>query len=98
MPSNSGGAAEATAVEFSLDSLLEFEGNPMDYYQYAGSLTTPPCTGGVRWVVLSTPATVSAAQLARFPYSNNFRPPQPLHERFVRFLSEVPTTYRPHES
>ena len=60
----------------------------MEYYQYAGSLTTPPCTEGVRWVVLERAATLSQGQLARFPYSNNFRPPQPLYARRVSRLSD----------
>lgn len=36
------------------------------YYTYTGSLTTPPCTEGVRWLVMTEPITVTAGQVARF--------------------------------
>jgi len=58
--------------------------------QYDGSLTTPPCTEGVRWNVFLTPATVSAAQLAAFTavYPDNNRPVQGLHGREVAKVTE----------
>lgn len=53
--------------------------------RYAGSLTTPPCTEGVRWLVMDTPVEVSAAQLAAFveAHEGNHRPVQELNDREV---------------
>jgi carbonic anhydrase len=36
------------------------------HYRYVGSLTTPPCTEGVRWLVLEEPVTVSDEDIAQF--------------------------------
>jgi carbonic anhydrase len=56
------------------------------YYQFMGSLTTPPCTEGVLWLVLKQPMTASPGQLKMFGqlFPNNARPVQPLHDRPVR--------------
>ena len=53
------------------------------YWTWAGSLTTPPCSEGVTWVLLQQTVTISKDQVEAFPYKNNARPPQPLHERTV---------------
>ncbi|GKS89777.1 carbonic anhydrase family protein [Acidovorax sp. SUPP2539] len=55
------------------------------FFRYEGSLTTPPCTETVDWVVLSAPLQVSAAQIDAFErvYPFNARPLQPLHRRFL---------------
>ena len=54
-------------------------------WRYPGSLTTPPCTEGVSWVVLTERPTMSEAQIAAFGaiHPNNFRPVQPLGERVL---------------
>jgi carbonic anhydrase len=61
---------------------------PMDqrYYQFIGSLTTPPCTEGVLWIVMKQPMTVSREQLKLFThlYPMNARPTQALNGRLVR--------------
>src|SRR4051812_5056214 len=60
---------------------------PVDkgYYTFAGSLTTPPCSEGVRWFVLKTPMTLAASELTAFAklYPMNARPTQPLNGRAV---------------
>jgi carbonic anhydrase len=57
-----------------------------DYYRYNGSLTTPPCTEGVRWFVMKQPMTVSKQQIEQFTstlgFANN-RPVQPVNARPV---------------
>ena len=40
----------------------------INFYNYSGSLTTPPCTPGVIWAVLEKPITVSQEQLNNIPY------------------------------
>ncbi len=60
-------------------------GNELAYYAYNGSLTTPPCSEGVRWIVLKKPTELSLEQLSAFKelYSGNARPLQPLNARQV---------------
>jgi carbonic anhydrase len=57
-----------------------------DFFHYAGSLTTPPCSEGVRWFVMKEAVGISAAQVQQ--YSKTFggptnRPVQPLHDREI---------------
>lgn len=56
------------------------------YYTFLGSLTTPPCTEGVLWLVLKTPMQVSKEQLAGFGtiYKSNVRPVQPVNNRLIK--------------
>jgi len=56
------------------------------YYAFEGSLTTPPCSEGVRWLVLKQPVELSAQQLAQFRsiIHSNARPVQPLNGRVVK--------------
>jgi carbonic anhydrase len=58
----------------------------LGYLTYDGSLTTPPCTEGVTWLVLATPIEASAAQIAQFSavFPNNSRPTVPRDRPDVR--------------
>ena len=66
--------------------------NPQDllpkdlhHYAYDGSLTTPPCTEGVHWIVLKEPIAITTGHLERFVslIGHNARPVQPLNEREI---------------
>lgn len=61
------------------------------YYSYAGSLTTPPCSEGVKWNVLAEPITVSKAQIREFEkfYPVNARPIQPTRTRRIELHGTV---------
>lgn len=52
-------------------------------FRYQGSLTTPPCSEGVRWFVRREPIALSAEQITAFTdiINNNNRPVQPLNGR-----------------
>ncbi len=76
---------EPVAARKSLDiaALLPEE---RGYYTYMGSLTTPPCSEGVLWMVMRQPLTVSADQLAIFArlYPMNARPTQQAQGRLIK--------------
>lgn len=56
------------------------------YYTFMGSLTTPPCTEGVLWLVLKQPVPVSTPQIDIFSrlYPMNARPVQPVQGRLIK--------------
>lgn len=57
-----------------------------NYYTYMGSLTTPPCSEDVLWLVLKQPQQISPEQQAIFArlYRNNARPVQPGSGRLIK--------------
>ncbi|MGT8858143.1 carbonic anhydrase [Enterobacter sp. 186315] len=82
MPQQAEQSAELT-THLNLNTLL-----PTDktYWRFSGSLTTPPCSEGVTWIMMKHPLTLSAAQLEKFSHTmhhDNNRPVQSLHGRVV---------------
>lgn len=57
------------------------------WWSFDGSLTTPPCTEGLKWNVMKKRGTISKEQLEAFKerYQMNARPTQPLHGRKVTY-------------
>ncbi len=74
---------EVTGVSINAADLLPADQN---YYNFDGSLTTPPCSEGVKWFVMKTPIEMSAAQIAAFAklYPMNARPIQPTDGREIK--------------
>ena len=60
--------------------------NINQYYRYQGSLTTPPCSEIVTWLVLKQPVEISQLQIARFleVIGSNARPVQALNNRSIK--------------
>jgi len=58
-----------------------------NYYRFTGSLTTPPCSEGVRWLVLQDYLQISKQQIEKFVTvmmkGHNNRPVQPLNARKI---------------
>jgi carbonic anhydrase len=82
LPESAGDPAQISGIAINARDLLPEHGS---YNHYKGSLTTPPCSEGVNWFVLSKPVQASAAQIARFTaiMGDNARPAQSTHNRLV---------------
>jgi carbonic anhydrase len=76
-------SAEAQTVEGAFVNAEALLPEARTYYAYPGSLTTPPCTEEILWLLLTTPIEMSAQQLADFSaiVAANNRPVQPLNDR-----------------
>ncbi len=69
-------------VEINASELLPTD---KEFYRYYGSLTTPPCSEKVNWIVYKKPIEVSVAQVQKFSklFPLNARPVQNLNRRFL---------------
>ena len=74
------GEPQAMSMSLALDSLLP---EARTFFTYQGSLTTPPCSEIVRWLLLDTPVELSVEQIEAFTaiYDGIARPTQPLGKR-----------------
>lgn len=81
MPASEGPAVKADAG-IDPNRLLP---RSLAYYRYAGSLTTPPCSEVVNWLLLREPIAVAKADIERFAklFPMNARPVQKDNRRFV---------------
>jgi carbonic anhydrase len=80
LPAEKEKAVEVPGVSIDASTLL-----PKDrgYYTFEGSLTTPPCSEDVRWLVLKSPLRIENSEIAAFAkvYPMNARPTQPTNGR-----------------
>jgi carbonic anhydrase len=82
LPTSKGVETHYPSVNVDVDKLLPTN---RASYRYDGSLTTPPCSEGVRWIVMSTPIEFSAEQIKAVTaiIHDNNRPTQGLNARPV---------------
>ena len=92
MPTDTSEASEVV-VEGEEVNAVELLPRKRTYYAYDGSLTTPACSEGVKWHVLTRPIKISAGQIDQFGAiflepgnfpEGNARPVQPLNERVIK--------------
>jgi carbonic anhydrase len=84
MPKEANGHVRNARVRVSANDFLPIEYNVT---MFDSSLTTPPCSEGVKWHVINTPIEASKAQIDAFlsVIHENNRPVQPLNERVLHF-------------
>jgi carbonic anhydrase len=94
LPAQAGPVATVAGASVDADALLPTQ---RSYWRYNGSLTTPPCSEGVKWLVMNTPVELSSAQIAAFTaiFTNNERPVQPLLSRSFLITTALPVTGAP---
>ena len=82
LPDKQGKEQRIPNVEINASELLPTD---QEFYRYYGSLTTPPCSETVNWIVYQQPIEVSVAQVEKFSklFPINARPVQNLNRRFL---------------
>jgi carbonic anhydrase len=86
LPERSGDERHLEGLDFDVSKLRPLVSH---YYRYSGSLTTPPCSEGVEWIVFAEKREISEAQLEAIQsrLHNNRRPVQPLGDRALGLIS-----------
>ncbi len=79
-PLTEGPEVEPDGVMFNPANLLPRE---YEFYSYEGSLTTPPCTEGVRFFILKAQVNITKEQVEQFPFKKNARPVQAQNGRAI---------------
>lgn len=89
LPTMAGEPETIAGVTVNADDLLPAE---RTYWRYNGSFTTPPCTEGVKWVVLNQDVNLSADQIGAFTaiMHDNYRPVQPRNDRTFLVTAATP--------
>lgn len=86
--------SEIDITHFSIRDLV-LTASKGNYFTYEGSLTTPPCSEIVHWIIFETTLPISSSQLQQFrltegedhkPIVDNFRPTQQLNERDEKYI------------
>lgn len=82
LPDTPGEEVHLENVDIDVDDLLP---RNLRSWRYRGSLTTPPCSESVQWIVLQEPIELDLQQIDKFRkiFPHNNRPVQPLFGRTV---------------
>jgi carbonic anhydrase len=92
LPAQAGEPTAIGSLTVNANDLLPQE---RTYYRYNGSLTTPPCSEGVQWLLMNTPVELAEAQVTAFQqiFPHDARPVQPLNGRtFLQTSALAPAT------
>ena len=85
IPQQSGDRKKVASVNVNAVDLLPTDHS---YYSFKGSITIPPCSEGIQWIVLKNPIEVSDEQIKRFSQviGVNARPVQPVYSRTLYMM------------
>jgi carbonic anhydrase len=92
LPKGPGDQRHIEGLELDMNKLRPL---PRRYFRYQGSLTTPPCSEGVEWVVMAERRQISKEQMEAIVshLHSNVRPIQPLNDREIVLVSPGKSEY-----